>query len=227
MRSDDTNLDAVELVRRGYDQIAEQYTEWAKSVRGDERERYTKVLLEGLPPGASVLDLGCGNGDPVASQLAQRFVVTGVDISERQIERAKANVPSAKFIQADMTQLKFPPAFFDGIATFYSITHVPRERHPALLGAIAEWLRPGGLLVASMSAGQLAGRVEDDWLGAPMYFSGYDPETNRQMVGDAGLTVLSAQLETAEEFGKPSTFLWIVARKSLRTSRLCSLEAYS
>ncbi|MCA1668454.1 MAG: class I SAM-dependent methyltransferase [Thermomicrobia bacterium] len=55
--------------------------------------------------------------------------------------------------------------------------------------------------------------VDDDWLGAPMYFSGYDAETNRRLVTDAGLTVEIAQAETDDEFGKPATFFWIVARK--------------
>jgi ubiquinone/menaquinone biosynthesis C-methylase UbiE len=207
--------DAKEVVRQGYNRIAKQYVEWAKSVRTDERQRYTNVLLNSLPAGASLLELGCGSGDPTTRQLAERFAITGVDLSERQIALAKSNVPNTAFLRCDMTQLHFSPASFNAVAAFYAITHVPREEHPTLLGKIAEWLKPGGLFVASMSTGSLAGAIEDDWLGAPMYFSGHDERTNRRMVEDVGLAILSAQQETADEFGGPTTFLWIVASKPL------------
>jgi protein-L-isoaspartate O-methyltransferase len=143
-------LDPKQVVEEGYDRIAEQHLEWAQGTREEERARYTAVLLDALPAGAEVLDLGCGAGLPTTRALAQRFRVTGVDISARQIELARQHVPQARFIQADITQLDLPPASFDGVAAFYSIIHVPREEQPQLLQDIATWLRPGGLLVAVM-----------------------------------------------------------------------------
>jgi len=59
-----------------------------------------------------------------------------------------------------------------------------------------------------------AGSVDNDWLGAPMYFSHYDAKANIQLVERAGLRIASAREETADEDGIPSTFLWVVARKS-------------
>ena len=59
-----------------------------------------------------------------------------------------------------------------------------------------------------------AGDVEKDWLGAPMYFSHYDAATNRRLVEEAGLRLLSANEETQEEDGQPVTFLWVVAENS-------------
>lgn len=204
--------DPREIVARGYDRIAERYAAWAADVRIAERERYTQLLLASLPIGADILELGCGAGLPTTRQLAERFTVTGVDISARQIALARTNVPGAMFIQADMTTLDFVPASFDGVCAFYAITHVPREEHAALLRQIAAWLRPGGLFVASFSSGGSTGDVEEDWLGAPMFFSGYDAEGNVRLVQDAGFEIASATPETDEEFGRPTTFLWIVAR---------------
>lgn len=108
-------LDPKRVVQEGYDRIAEEHLEWAQSTREEERARYTAVLLNALPAGAEVLDLGCGAGLPTTCELARRFRVTGVDISARQIELARQNVPQARFIQADITQLDFPPARFDAI----------------------------------------------------------------------------------------------------------------
>ncbi len=209
----DSQADPKAIVARGYDRIAERYAAWAGQVRVEERERYTRVLLDRVPAGAPVLELGCGTGLPTTQRLAERFAVTAVDLSERHVELARRNVPAATIVHGDMTALDFPEASFAAVAAFYSITHVPREEHGRLLANIAHWLRPGGLLVAALGARSSAGAIEADWLGAPMYFSHYDGETNRRLVERAGLEIVGAREETADEDGVPTPFLWVVARK--------------
>ncbi len=206
--------EAKEIVAAGYDRIAERYAAWAMGVRVEERAHYTQLILDALPAGAAVLELGCGGGLPTTQQLAEKFVVTGADLSPRQIALARQQVPAAIFIHADMTTLAFPPATFAAVVAFYAITHVPREEHAALLANIASWLRPDGLFVAAMGARETTDAVEEDWLGAPMYFSHYNAEVNRRLVMDAGLSILSAREEIADEDGKPATFFWIVACKA-------------
>jgi SAM-dependent methyltransferase len=182
-------------------------------VRVEERARYTDWLLGHVPMGAPVLELGCGTGVPTTQALAARFAVTGIDISPRHVEMARTAVPSATFIQADMTTLDLPAGSFAAVVAFYSLTHVPREEHPGLLAAIARWLRPGGCFVAAMGARATEAGYEEDWLGAPMYWSHWDSATNRRLVRAAGLEIVSAQEETADEDGQPTTFLWVIARK--------------
>lgn len=206
-------MDPKQIISQGYDRLAERHAEWAGCIRRQERAHYTSVLLEGLPIGAEVLELGCGAGIPTTRQLAERFAVTGVDISARQVGLARQNVPTAKFVCADMTRQDLPPGSFDAVAAFYSIIHVPRQEQPKLLRDIATWLRPGGLLVATLGASSTEAGFEEDWLGVPMYWSSFDSETNRRLVEEAGLRLLSAREETAEEFGEPVTFLWVIARK--------------
>jgi len=203
--------DPKRIVARGYDGAAERYVAWSAGDRA--RERYTGYLLEALPPGARVLDLGCGAGVPTARRLSERYEVTGVDISGRQIELARRNAPDARFIRADMAALDFPPGSFDAVVAFYSIVHVPRGEHAGLLRRISSWLRPGGLLVALMGHGDWEGGVEEDWLGGPMYFSHHDAKTNQEIVEAAGLRIARAREETQEEDGKPVTFFWVVAHK--------------
>ncbi len=206
-------MDPKQVVADGYDNIAEQHESWAGGVRVEERARYTAVLLEKLAKGAEVLELGCGSGIPTTQRLAEKFAVTGVDISAKQADLAKQNVPNAKFIHADMTKLDFPEGRFDAAAAFYAMIHVPRDEQAKLLGKIAEWLRPGGYLVATMGANATEAYFSEDFLGTPMYWSNFDSETNRRLVQEAGLTILSAEEETADEFGEPITFLWVVAQK--------------
>ncbi len=203
--------DPKEIVSRGYDVIGEQYVTWSSRETDGPRERYLALLEERLPPGSQILELGCGTGALTTTRLATRFAVTGVDISPRSLEVGRRRVPDATFVQADMTRLELPPASVDAVTAFYSMTHVPREEHPGLLGKIARWLRPGGLLVATMGAGSVAGDIEDDWLGVPMFFSHFDADENERLVRQAGFTVSSARVETTDEDGVPVAFLWVVA----------------
>jgi ubiquinone/menaquinone biosynthesis C-methylase UbiE len=210
---DESSKPPKRIVTDGYDAVAERYLIWSRTIPAGPRTRYTQALIDSLPPGAPVLELGCGAGIPTTQALAAKFTVTGVDISARQIELARSTVQDATFIQSDMTELAFPTESFAGVCAFFSLIHIPRAEQPPLLARIATWLRPGGLFVATMGVRDTAGDVEENWLGAPMYFSHYDAATNRALVRQAGMTLISADEETQEEDGQPVAFLWVVARK--------------
>jgi SAM-dependent methyltransferase len=203
-----------DIVKRGYDRIGAEYERWSERATDHARERYARVLLDELPEGAAVLDLGSGSGELLTRRLAGRFRVTGVELSSRMIELARRNVPDATFVRADMVSVEFVPASFDGVCAFYSLTHLPPEELPDVVRRAADWLRPGGLFVASMGVAEDPGSVDEDWVaGVPMYFAAHAAEKNEQLVEEAGLRVSSARLETINEEGGDVTFLWIVARK--------------
>jgi SAM-dependent methyltransferase len=101
-------IDPKRIVRDGYDRISYEYRDDAG--RGASKEKpgerkpstgYAAWLAEltpSLDDGDPVLDLGCGCGVPATAILAERFSVTGVDISPVQIERARRLVPAATFL---------------------------------------------------------------------------------------------------------------------------------
>ena len=202
-----------QIVADGYNQISDNFTTWSATVRTTERQRYTQLILEHLPQGSAVLELGCGTGQVTTDRLAQRFQLTGVDIAQRQIDIARAQLPDATWLCADMTAVTFASASFDAVVAFYSIIHVPQAEQPALFAKIATWLRPGGLFVAALTATDTDFGYEEDWLGAPMFWSGFDSVTNIQLIKEAGLEIISAVEETEDEMGQPITFLWVVAQK--------------
>ncbi len=201
-----------DLVAHSYDAIAERYAAWTGEALIGARKRYVELVHDQIPSGAAVLDLGCGTGVPVARALAARYQMTGVDGSARSIELARQNVPNAAFLQADMTHVEFPPESFAAVISSYAIIHVPRAEHATLLHRIAGWLQPGGLLIVTMGAMESEGAV-DDWLGAPMYWSHFDAETNQQIVTNAGFEIVEATLDSADEDGQPITHQWVVGRK--------------
>ncbi|SFS65575.1 methyltransferase domain-containing protein [Saccharopolyspora flava] len=97
-----------------------------------------------------VLDVGCGIGGP-ALRTARRTGarVTGITVSEAQIEQAKAAALSEDlrldFQLADALRLPFLDASFDAAFALESMMHMPDRRQ--VLGEIARVLRPGGRLV--------------------------------------------------------------------------------
>ena len=177
------------LVRSGYDQCAAAYHESRKSQAGRELD----ALLGVLDDGAAVLDIGCGAGVPVARTLAERFSVTGVDISASMIELARANVPAGRFIRADVTSVEFAPSSFDAATAFYSIFHIPRTEHPALFRRIHDWLKPGGYLLCLLPRYNEETYI-DSFFGATMYWSSYAVEDYERILTDVGFDLLEKSI---------------------------------
>lgn len=201
-----------QLVASGYDAMAERYLDWSGQVVDPTRDRLFDRLVATLPDRARVLDLGCGAGVPWTRRLAARFDVVGVDISETQVRLARQNVPAASFMVADIAVLDLAPGSLDAVAAFYCVSHLPRDRHADLLRRIAVWLKPGGLLLATLGASDIPGWM-GEWLGVPMFFSAYDADTNRSAVRDAGFELLADEVAEVGEPEGTVSFLWVLARK--------------
>ena len=181
-------MEFKEVVRRGYNTIADRYL--AERRRDSEDVRLLHEFMEKLPENARVLDAGCGAGIPISQMLSERFQVTGVDFSEAQVELAKKNVPNAEFLCEDMTKLEFPAATFDGITSYYAIIHIPREEHQALLTNFYRMLKPGGLALLCLGAENLIDDVDENYLGTRMYWSHYDTHTYLKMLAECGFSIL-------------------------------------
>ncbi|TML23842.1 MAG: methyltransferase domain-containing protein [Actinobacteria bacterium] len=202
----------AQVVGEGYDAIGERFDEWRRQIVGDPRERWLEELTSRLFEGARVLELGCGSGLAETQLLAKRFRVTGVDVSATQIRRARVNLPEARFVHADFTSLELPSASFEAVASFYSFNHVPRELLPTIFERIHGWLRPAGFFLVSLGAEDLP-EWTGDFLGAPMFFSGYPPERNRELLDEAGFERLLDEVVTFQEPEREATFHWVLAQR--------------
>lgn len=109
-------------------------------------------LLALLPPvaGRRALDLGCGAGQ-LAHHLATSGAaeVVGVDVSERMLERARAEWahPRVTYRREAMEHLVFDLARFDLVVSSLALHYV--DDYAGLMARIAGWLAPGGVLVYS------------------------------------------------------------------------------
>jgi predicted TPR repeat methyltransferase len=200
------------LVAAGYDAMVDTYEAWKGRIVGDPTAEWCAELVGRLAPGATVIELGCGGGTEETRLLAERFRLTGIDISAVQLERARQRVPAAVYLQADITTIGRPAGSLDAVAAFYVLNHLPRELLGPLFERIHEWLRPGGLLLASLGASDNPG-WRGDWLGAPMYFAGFSPDINRQLLDAAGFTRIRDELVTIREPAGDATFHWVLVQR--------------
>jgi trans-aconitate methyltransferase len=180
---------AKRLVRDGYNQISHAYRGDAVAA-GTSYPAWIDDLVAGLNDGDPVLDLGCGNGIPVSQVLSERFDITGIDISDVQVERARRLAPRATFRRADMTQIHFRPQTFAAVVSLFALIHVPVAQQPRLIERISGWLRPGGQLLATVGHIAWTG-TEDNWHGARMYWSQADAASYAQWLDDAGFDIVS------------------------------------
>jgi len=201
----------TQIVSAGYDAIGETFAEWRRRIVGDPRDEWAEDLTSRLEEGARVLELGCGSGSPETRRLAQRFAVTGVDISPRQVERARAAIPEASFMVADLTELELPPASYDAVVSFYVFNHVSRDLLAPLLGRIRDWLVPGGWLLSAFGVSDIEGWT-GNWLGAPTFFSSFPAEVNSRLVREAGFTLERDEVVVFEEPEGQAKFQWVLAR---------------
>jgi ubiquinone/menaquinone biosynthesis C-methylase UbiE len=182
--------DKESIVRKGYDEIAEEY----HAIRNKfDNTKELKEFATLLPRNANVLDVGCGAGVPVAKFLVESgFDVTGIDFSENMLKLAMRNVPKATFIKKDMNKLDFPVDSFDGLTAFYSILHIPKEKHSALFASFHRILKPEGIMLICMGPDEW--EKTDEYLGKTMFWSQYSPEKSLQFVKSAGFEIISDQI---------------------------------
>jgi len=167
-----------------------------------------------LPAEGHLLDLGCGAGEPFASDFIRHgWRVTGVDFSHRMLDLAARYVPAMTRVQGDMTEIDFPAGGFDAVTVVYSLFHVPRDRHPELFRRIRRWLRPGGRLLFTYATRYYTGAErfegEKEFLGETLFYSHMSPAELERALIDAGLT---PEDQTYRAIGG-ETFLWITAMK--------------
>lgn len=131
----------------------------------------------GLGPGTSLLDIGCGTGQP-AVLLAEETgcAVTGVDIGERQVDSAVSLAAGrtlrrpAAFHRADATALPLSAGSFDRALMMEVTTHLPDTADGGKRAALAEAARclvPGGLLLVSDLVRRVAAPAPDGLAAVP------------------------------------------------------------
>jgi SAM-dependent methyltransferase len=205
--------DIRKIVKHGYEQGDYPGVFRRDSPPSEMERQFLDRLLSLCPVVPRILDFGCGTGLPVDKYLADHGAdITGVDVSPKHLALARANVPSANYVEGDFSQLALTEESFDAVASFYAIFHIPRSEHGDLFAKIARLLKEGGIFLATLGTSDSEYGEEANWTDAPMAWSTYDPETYKRLLGEAGFEILESSFE-----GKPGDdeyHFWVLAKKS-------------
>jgi SAM-dependent methyltransferase len=186
-----------------YRDNAEAYADWAKGPA-------TRLagFLALVPPGGSILELGCGAGHHSARMLAAGFNVRATDGSPEMAEIAARRlghpVETMPFHELDDQDA------YDGVWASACLLHVPRDDLAGILEKIHRALKPGGLFYASFKIGEGDGR---DNLGR--YYNYPSPDWLQVTYAAAGTwsSVSSGTSEIKSFDETPATMLHLVVRK--------------
>jgi SAM-dependent methyltransferase len=194
-------LPVTERLARGYDQLmfsdlveecygGSDFCNWGYWLGGTRTQReasenLVEMLLAFAPKKrGTVLDVACGKG--ATSRYLLRYFpaaqVTGINISESQLQRCREIASGARFIRMDATALDFPDASFDNVICVEAAFHFEtRERflHEAL-----RVLRPGGRLMLSDILFTRHAEVHGSGLHAQNWLPG--PDSYRQLLSEVG-----------------------------------------
>jgi demethylmenaquinone methyltransferase/2-methoxy-6-polyprenyl-1,4-benzoquinol methylase len=134
-----------EGVRNMFDRIAPVYDVMNRVTTAGLDQRWRRATVRAVVrQGDRVLDAACGTGDLAVIAAKAGATVTGLDFSERMLERARLKAPQLDWVQGDLLALPFPDATFDVATVGFGVRNVAD-----LARAIAELrrvLRPGGRL---------------------------------------------------------------------------------
>ena len=195
------------FVKNQYNKLAENYLAGRDQFKND---KYLERLNSLLSSKSHILDIGCGAGIPVDHFFVKKgHKVTGIDISEKQIELAKKNVPQGNFKVKDMSLLVEGEYSVDAVVSFYAIFHTKREMHEDILHKINSFLEKDGYLLITMGASEWEGK-EVDFFGGEMEWSHYGAEKNIELIKNVGFEVIFSEIDTSGN----EKHLVILARKN-------------
>ena len=153
-----------------------------------------------IPSGGSVLDCGCGAGEPIARYLNEHgHPITGVDSSPAMVRMFLARLPNQTAIVADMRTLGLLKAF-DAILAWDSFFHLDHEAQRNMFPVFRCHAASGAALMftSGPSHGEVVGELE----GEPLYHASLDAAEYRRLLEEHGFTVVDHRENDQSCFGR-------------------------
>jgi SAM-dependent methyltransferase len=187
-------MDKISLnTQTSYDQVAAEYAEKFKDEM--DQKPFDRDCLDRLARDVGALgpicDIGCGPGQ-IARYLHRQGVNTlGVDLSPRMVAEAQRLNPDIPFHQGNMLDLPDSDNAWGGIAAFYCIIHIPREKIVSALREMKRVLKPGGVLLVTFHIGNEIKHL-DEWWEKPVNldFAFFQPEEMEDWLKEAGFELM-------------------------------------
>lgn len=142
--------DPLETTIQTYDHSATLYADniWDMSL-----DRLLDAFVSRLPPGARVLDLGCGPGRDTDHLRARGLDAFGIDLSIGMLQEARRRV-TWEFVQGDMRHLPLNTSGLNGVWLSAALLHLPRTDAPQALEEVRRVLKRGGTMFLGVKRGE-------------------------------------------------------------------------
>ena len=180
---------APDAVRTMFDRIAPVYDAMNRVMTVGLDRRWRRLAAEEVArPGEPVLDVCCGTGDLALACARAGARVTGLDFSERMLERARRKAPRLEWVRGDALALPFADGSFAGATVGFGVRNVADLS--LALAELRRVLRSGGR-VAILEITRPQGLL------APFYrlwFDGVVPLLGRALPGGSAYTYLPASV---------------------------------
>ena len=183
---------APDAVRTMFDRIAPVYDAMNRVMTaGLDRRWRAETARAVVLPGARVLDACCGTGDLAIASLrllGSTGKVTGLDFSERMLERARAKSDEIEWIQGDALTLPFADGSFDAATVGFGVRNL--DDLEAGLRELRRVLRPGGR-VGILEIIRPRGLLRPFY---KLWFAGLVPLAGKLLPGGSAYTYLPASV---------------------------------
>jgi cyclopropane fatty-acyl-phospholipid synthase-like methyltransferase len=168
-----------------YDRHAGQYDlDRGRSLQ--EREWLDRFLAH-VVPGGTILDIGCGTGEPIARYLIERgHDVTGVDSSPAMIDLCRARFRDMEWLVSDMRTISLGRRF-DGILAWDSFFHLGTDDQRGMFSRFASHARPGAPLM--FTSGPAEGEAVGSYRNEPLYHASLGPAEYKELLSRNGFEV--------------------------------------
>jgi SAM-dependent methyltransferase len=142
-----------------------------------------------MPAAASILDLGCGGGAPVAKYLIEQgFKVMGLDTSETMISLCRDRFPTNEWLVADMRRISLGWTF-RGLVAWDSLFHLGHDDQRRMFPVFRQHSAPGAFLL--FSSGPEHGEAIGNYQGDPLYHASLAESEYRLLLSENGFSVLA------------------------------------
>jgi demethylmenaquinone methyltransferase/2-methoxy-6-polyprenyl-1,4-benzoquinol methylase len=176
-------------VRTMFDRIAPVYDAMNHLMTAGLDRRWRRLTANAVVrPGDRVLDACCGTGDLALAARRAGGEVTGLDFSERMLERARRKAPEVRWVAGDMLALPFADASFDAVTVGFGVRNV--EDLEAGLRELGRVLEPGGRL-GCLEITRPRGLLRPFF---KLWFDGLVPLAGRVLPGGAAYAYLPASV---------------------------------
>ncbi len=164
---------------------------------------------------ARILDVGCGPGNHSRYLLSLNngYQITGIDLSEKMIERARKNAPDCHFMQGDIRDLDLDQTF-DAVIASFCIVHLSDSEVENFIAQINTLLTPHGHLYLSFIEGDQSGFMKPDFFDDRIYFNFFQRREIVRLLTDNFFKVSSLhEYDYLEEDGTTSKEIFIFTQK--------------